>query len=150
MTGKGGKAETPWSTLFVPCPQQTEAPLWLFLAAFLPGMLSGEGMFQSLLSSLWSCWGKFHWWKQLGGACYFSPVRLGERAFRKWAMPRRIGDCSWSPLCSLCPSAWCRSQRAVPQDPSGVHGKSLPCPWGGVPSYGGPVELSTSLCPRSS
>lgn len=34
------------------------------------------------------------------------------------------------PAVQGCPSAWCRSQRAVPQDPSVAHGKSMPTGWG--------------------
>jgi len=55
MTGKGEKAETASSTLYVPHPQQTEAKLGPFLVAFLLGTVPQEVMCQSLISALWSC-----------------------------------------------------------------------------------------------
>lgn len=65
---------------------------------------------------------KFHWWKQLGGACYFSPVKLGVRVSRKRAMPRRIGDCSWSPRCSRLPQCLVQVSESCSSGP-------LCCPW---------------------
>lgn len=65
---------------------------------------------------------KFHWWKQLGGACYFSPVKLGVRVFRKRAMPGRIGDCSWSPRCSRLPQCLVQISESCSSGP-------LCCPW---------------------